>query len=134
MGDTSNKNLLKKILIDSKKNKRLINGIVNNAGVRLREKFLETSASKLDYVFKNNFFSIFFLIQFFLKDSIKKKNITSIVNVSSIVGKNGFKDLSGYASTKSALVGLGKSLAAEFGEIGIRINTVNPGFIKTSYY
>ena len=134
IGDTSNKNLLKKILIDSKKNKRLINGIVNNAGVRLREKFLETSASKLDYVFKNNFFSIFFLIQFFLKDSIKKKNITSIVNVSSIVGKNGFKDLSGYASTKSALVGLGKSLAAEFGEIGIRINTVNPGFIKTSYY
>ena len=80
IGDTSNKNLLKKILIDSKKNKRLINGIVNNAGVRLREKFLETSASKLDYVFKNNFFSIFFLIQFFLKDSIKKKNITSIVN------------------------------------------------------
>ena len=73
IGDTSNKNLLKKILIDSKKNKRLINGIVNNAGVRLREKFLETSASKLDYVFKNNFFSIFFLIQFFLKDSIKKK-------------------------------------------------------------
>ena len=48
--------------------------------------------------------------------------------------KNGFKELTAYASTKSALVGLGKSLAAEFGDYGLRINTVNPGFIKTSYY
>ena len=42
--------------------------------------------------------------------------------------------MTGYASTKSALVGLGKSLAAEFGYLGLRINTINPGFIKTSYY
>ena len=69
-----------------------------------------------------------------MKESLKKKNIRSIVNISSIVGKNGFKELTGYASTKSALVGLGKSLAAEFGYLGLRINTINPGFIKTSYY
>ncbi len=134
IGDTSNKNLLKKILIDSKKNKRFINGIVNNAGIRLRKKFLKTSMTNLENIFKNNFFSVYFLIQFFLKENLKKNNITSIVNISSIVGKNGFKELTGYASTKSALVGLGKSLAAEFGDYGLRINTVNPGFIKTSYY
>lgn len=133
-GDINDLNILNKILADSKNNKRLINGIVNNAGVRLRKKFLETSKKDLEEVFKNNFFSIYFLIQLFLKDSLKKKNLTSIVNISSIVGKNGFKDLSGYASTKSALHGLGKSLSAEYGKLGIRINTVNPGFIKTSYY
>ena len=90
--------------------------------------------TNLENIFKNNFFSVYFLIQFFLKENLKKNNITSIVNISSIVGKNGFKELTGYASTKSALVGLGKSLAAEFGDYGLRINTVNPGFIKTSYY
>ena len=46
IGDINNKNLLKKILADSKKNKRLINGIVNNAGIRLRKKFLKTSKKK----------------------------------------------------------------------------------------
>ena len=64
------------------------------------------------------FLIIIFLYLFFdtifFKRILKRKNITSIVNISSIVGKNGFKELTGYASTKSALVGLGKSLAAEF--------------------
>ncbi|MDC0394048.1 SDR family oxidoreductase [Candidatus Pelagibacter sp.] len=134
VGDTSNINLLKRILNDSIRHKRLINGIVNNAGVRFRKKFLKISKYELQQVFNNNFFSIFFLTQFFLKNSLQKKNIKSIVNVSSIVGKNGFEELSGYASTKSALVGLGKSLAVEFGGLGVRTNTINPGFIKTSYY
>ena len=134
VGDTSNINLLKRILNDSIRHKRLINGIVNNAGVRFRKKFLKISKYELQQVFNNNFFSIFFLTQFFLKNSLQKKNIKSIVNVSSIVGKNGFEELSGYASTKSALIGLGKSLAVEFGGLGVRTNTINPGFIKTSYY
>ena len=60
IGDTSNKNLLKKILIDSKKNKRFINGIVNNAGIRLRKKFLKTSMTNLENIFKNNFFLFIF--------------------------------------------------------------------------
>ena len=73
IGNINNKNLLKKILADSKKNKRLINGIVNNAGIRLRKKFLKTSKKNLENVFNNNFFSIYFLIQFFLKESLKRK-------------------------------------------------------------
>ena len=39
-----------------------------------------------------------------------------------------------YASTKSALTGLTKSLSSEFSKNRIRLNIVNPGFIKTSYY
>ena len=46
----------------------------------------------------------------------------------------GFKNLSAYASTKSALDGLTKSLAIEFAKDNIRLNIIHPGFIKTSYY
>ena len=47
---------------------------------------------------------------------------------------NGFKELSGYASTKTALIGLTKSFAAEMAPFNIRANIINPGFIETSYF
>ena len=66
---------------------------------------------------------------------LKSKKIQgSIVNVGSIVGNNGFSELSGYASTKTALIGLTKSFAVEMAKDNIRANLVNPGFIKTSYF
>ena len=65
---------------------------------------------------------------------IIKKTKGSIVNIGSIVGNNGFSELSGYASTKTALIGLTKSFAVEMAKDNIRANLVNPGFIKTSYF
>jgi len=71
------------------------------------------------------------LIRYFRKN---KKGFFSIVNIGSIVGVNGFSELSGYASTKSALEALTKCLATEFGNEKIKVNIIQPGFIKTSYY
>ena len=135
LGDSRNINLVKKIFKDSIKEKKKINGIINNAGIRFRRSYLKISKKDLQQVFDNNFFSIFFIIQEYLKVIGSKKNANcSIVNVGSIVGKIGFSELSAYASTKSALTGLTKSLSSEFSKNNIRFNIVNPGFIKTSYY
>jgi len=46
----------------------------------------------------------------------------------------GFKELSGYASSKSAINGFTKSLASELSKKKIRVNSIAPGFIKSSYY
>ena len=46
----------------------------------------------------------------------EKGPVKSIVNIGSIVGQTGFKQLSGYASSKSALIGLTKSFAIEMAE------------------
>ena len=61
------------------------------------------------------------------------KKSSSIVNISSIVGPRGFQDLSGYAMTKGGIIGLSKSLAVEFAKRKIRVNTICPGFVKSSY-
>ena len=63
-----------------------------------------------------------------------KKEKGSVVNVASIVGHVGFKQLTAYASTKGALISLTKSFASEMAPHGIRANIVSPGFTKTSYY
>ena len=134
LGDVKDINVFKKIITESKIDKRDINGLVNNAGERQRIKFNNISKKKLLDLFEINFFSIFKSMQLYSNYLKNKKIQGSIVNIGSIVGTNGFSELSGYASTKTALVGLTKSFAVEMAKNNIRANLVNPGFIKTSYF
>ena len=133
-GNVSNLKLIKRIFVYSKKNKKLINSIVNNAGIRQRKKFTDISPKDLKDVFDVNFFSIFRIMQEFLLYCRANKIKSSIVNIGSIVGEKGFIELSGYASTKGALKSLTQSFAIECANENIRANIINPGFIKTSYY
>ncbi len=133
-GDIKDLKLLNKIFNVSRKLKNNINCLVNNAGERQRKDFLKISKKDLSQIFKNNFFNHFNLTQIFLKNLPKNIKNASVVNIGSIVGVRGFSQLSGYASTKSALDGLTKSLAIEFKKKKIRFNIIHPGFIKTSYF
>ena len=73
-------------------------------------------------------------MQIYSSYAIEKKISGSVVNIGSIVGEQGFSELTGYASTKTALIGLTKSFAVEMSKNNLRANIVNPGFVKTSYF
>jgi NAD(P)-dependent dehydrogenase (short-subunit alcohol dehydrogenase family) len=55
----------------------------------------------------------------------------SIVNMSSILGSVGFAGASAYVASKHGVVGLTRTAAIEYGQQGIRINAIAPGFIRT---
>lgn len=55
----------------------------------------------------------------------------SVVNISSIDGLAGMRDLSSYVASKHAVLGLTRSLALELGEKGVRVNSVHPGITET---
>ena len=133
-GDVKDIKLIKKIILESNNNNRVITGLVNNAGIRHRKKFLDITRNDLENVFQTNFFSIFQLMQLFSNNLIKKKLPGSIVNISSIVGQAGFDELASYGSSKGALISLTKCFAVEMAKKNIRSNSISPGFTKTTFY
>ena len=134
LGDVRDEKKIEKIFRVSKKDKRFINGLVNNAGIRQRIKFENIKKKEIKEIFDINFFSIFRIMQIYFKYTRKYKIGASIVNIGSIVGEQGFDSLVGYASSKGALKSLTQSFAIEKAKYKIRANLINPGFIKTSYY
>jgi NAD(P)-dependent dehydrogenase (short-subunit alcohol dehydrogenase family) len=134
VGDASNDNNIKKIFKFAHKNKKIIHGLVNNAGRRQRKEFEKITKKDLDFIINSNIKTVFNNMQIFFNYAKKIKNSYSIVNIGSIVGKIGFENLVGYSMTKSALIGLTKSFAVEKKRFLIRANLINPGFIKTSFY
>ena len=55
----------------------------------------------------------------------------AIVNTASIAGLRGHPGLAPYVASKHAVVGLGRTAAIEYGEKGIRVNTLCPGGVRT---
>jgi NAD(P)-dependent dehydrogenase (short-subunit alcohol dehydrogenase family) len=133
-GSVNSQKKIKQIFSFAKRKKLIINKLVNNAGERFRKDFIKIKKNEILKIFNTNFFSIFYLMQEFSKNLINKKKPGSIVNIGSIVGEHGFKQLSVYGSTKLALSALTKSFAVEMSKFNIRANCVEPGFTKTSYY
>ena len=114
-----------------------IDFLVNNAGVRARSSLNKADIKKFEEVFKINTFGPIHISKKLL-DKIysnpQKKEHFKIINISSIVGIRGFKDLSIYSSSKAALDSFTQSISLEYADRGLIINSVAPGFIKTSYY
>ena len=64
---------------------------------------------------------------------MKQRRSGRVINISSVLGKSGLADLSGYAATKGAVESMTGSMAVEFAKFGITINAIAPGFCETSY-
>jgi NAD(P)-dependent dehydrogenase (short-subunit alcohol dehydrogenase family) len=54
-----------------------------------------------------------------------------IINISSLLGVKGGKGSSAYAASKAGILGLTRSLAAEYGPLGVRVNALVPGYISS---
>ncbi len=132
-GDVSDAIVVSQFVLQVIKKFGTIDVLVNNAGMRFRKEFLEISNDELDQVLNVNLKSVFFLCREVLPHMIKNDS-GKIINMSSIAGTLGFSNLSGYVMSKAAIVGLTKSLAVEFADKNIQINTLAPGFCKTSYF
>ncbi len=105
-------------------------GLVNNAGISLIAPAEDTTAAQWQRVMNINLFGPFLLCRHLGAQMLARRQ-GSIVNVASVAGLAGVSHRSAYNSSKHGLIGLTRSLAAEWGGRGVRVNAVCPGWIKT---
>ena len=105
-------------------------GLVNNAGISLISPAEDTSAAQWQRVMNVNLFGPFLLCKH-LGVQMLTRGRGSIVNVASVAGLAAVSHRSAYNASKHGLIGLTRTLAAEWGGRGVRVNAVCPGWIKT---
>ena len=104
--------------------------LVNNAGITADGLLLRMKDEDWDRVIDINLSASMRLTRQVIRGMLKRK-YGRVIFISSIVGHTGNAGQSNYAASKSALVGLTKSIAAEVASRGITCNLVAPGFIST---
>ncbi|HXG39090.1 MAG TPA: SDR family NAD(P)-dependent oxidoreductase [Bacteroidota bacterium] len=106
--------------------------LVNNAGIGRFAPVKELSLSDFDAMWNVNMRGLFLCTQQAVKMMEARKSGV-IVNISSLAGKNAFVNGAGYAATKWALMGFAKCLMLEVREQNIRVVTVCPGSVDTTF-
>jgi NAD(P)-dependent dehydrogenase (short-subunit alcohol dehydrogenase family) len=104
--------------------------LVNAAGLDCFKRFSDISFERWQQVIAVNLHGVFHCIQAVLPDMIEA-GWGRIVNISSSSTHSGQPYMAPYVAAKSAVNGLTKSLALEYGPNGITVNAVPPGFIDT---
>jgi len=104
--------------------------LINNAGVARDGVLGLTSDEDIDVVVDLNLKGTLYMSRLVSRRMLARGS-GNIVNISSIVGRSGYRGLAVYSATKASLDGLTRAMARELGSRGIIVNGIAPGYLRT---
>lgn len=104
--------------------------LVNCQGTTAIKPALELSEAEYDAILDTNLKSVFFACTTFGRRMIDHGH-GSIINITSLAAHSGWARAAAYGASKMGVTGLTQSFAAEWGEQGVRVNAIAPGFFMT---
>jgi NAD(P)-dependent dehydrogenase (short-subunit alcohol dehydrogenase family) len=129
-GDISDEGVVDEIAKGARERWGRADVLVNNAGISFIARAETLSAAQYRRVLEVNLVAPFLLAKAF-GQMMLEQGAGSIVNVASVAGLVGVADRAAYNASKHGLIGLTRTLAAEWGGRGVRVNAVCPGWVKT---
>lgn len=110
-----------------------IDVLVNNAGVVFNKKIGMIMRPETELMFRVNVIAVIEMIQL-VSRLMARNGGGSIVNIASVTAVLGSAGQSAYSATKGAIMSFTKSAAKELAPMGIRVNAVAPGIVKTERF
>ncbi|MDD4830192.1 MAG: 3-oxoacyl-ACP reductase FabG [Bacteroidales bacterium] len=104
--------------------------LINNAGITRDSTIKKMTVQQWQQVIDINLSGVFYCSKI-ISEYMVATGWGRIINASSVVGLYGNFGQANYVATKSAIIGMTKTFAREFGRKGITVNAVAPGFIST---
>jgi NAD(P)-dependent dehydrogenase (short-subunit alcohol dehydrogenase family) len=105
--------------------------IVNNAGLNVRADFRHLTDADWTRIREVNLDGVIRVARDGF-DLLKASGRGSLINIASIMGHRGLRQLTAYSATKGAVLALTRGLAVEYAPFGIRVNALAPGFVETA--
>ncbi|MFL6018399.1 MAG: SDR family NAD(P)-dependent oxidoreductase [Gaiellaceae bacterium] len=104
--------------------------LVNNAGVPARATFLEGDPERIERAVQTNYLGGVWCLRAFLP-GLEAARPSDVVNVVSVAGTVAFPPSGPYSASKHAQLAFSRATSASLRTRGIRVHTVNPGFVET---
>ena len=104
--------------------------LVNNAGLQRRAPLEEFEKAQWDELMRTNVDSVFLVGQAVARQMIPRRR-GKIINICSVQSELGRPNIAPYAASKGAVKMLTKGMAIDWGQYGIQVNGLGPGYFKT---
>lgn len=105
--------------------------LVNNAGLNVRADFRHLSDADWVKIREVNLDGVVRVARDGF-ELLRASGRGSLINVASVMGHRGLRQLTAYSATKGAVAALTRGLAVEYAPFNIRVNTLSPGFVETA--